>query len=629
MKYMILLLCLSPSLWAADLPQWARQALDASRATQTPEDADFWVLLDETRIQLRRDGRHRQRRRLVTKILTPQGVNGSVYTVDGDAETTKIKKLKGWHQYKTKVTKLDKNNVMAISSLENISSDLNTVAYFSGVKSGSVVAFESDEIIDSYFPRYTLGILGGAPTLKKVIELEDKNRGNSILQAIALDTWNLGHTMANNRLELNNLPAIPNEVLIPNFVNPYPRVLVGFSENGQDSLASWDHLARWYYQKFSQKAWEVTDNAPSATSDKDTVFTEAAGVRERIAYRQVYLSAARGWEPIAAKEVERLAYGDCKDMVSCLTGNLRKKNISSFPALTSIGTGFRLTEANVPQSSFNHVIAAIALENSMGLPAEVEVGGQRYLLTDPTDRFTPMGYMSGEYAGRSVLICTPEGARWVEVPKASLAPTGVTFSFEGHLDSNFTFVGMLTVEELGDAWGLYSTASTGNTPALTDLVRRSLDLPGMAFINLESQTTKDAAQVFTFQLQWPNLLRSDLGAYRLPYGITGHPQPKLTRHGKDRFNPVYSAGRAPATYHFKIQSDTALQPGQSESQYQGQFASYDWKASGGNNLEITFSRNTQTFYFPLEQLKDADTMWQAWRNALNAFLLQGPLFTKS
>ena len=141
---------------SAKFPAWVRQAVMEAQRETAPEGADLWRLLDETTITLRKDGRQERRRRMVQWVLREGGADRAGYfLIDGDENTTKIKKLKGWHQRASgKFDKLDKDNVVTFgqSDRDIISTDTATLAQFDYLGKGSLVAFESFGIPGILFP---------------------------------------------------------------------------------------------------------------------------------------------------------------------------------------------------------------------------------------------------------------------------------------------------------------------------------------------------------------------------------------------------------------------------------------------------------------------------------------------
>ena len=621
--------------FATGLPEWAQSIVLQTDMDQAPADAAIWELLDETAIEMRPDGRLAQTRRVVRCVLKSRGAaRAGLFLVDGDAKASRIKKLRGWHRHpRGKTAKLDKSNVVTLSqaSIERITSDTTTFAHFRDVTKGSVVVFESEEIHEAFFTVSLIPVLKTYPVRKRVIRLalgSGTQVGKTVtLQPFEFESWGLTPQLTLDSLTVENLPGIEDERYQPDYPDPYPWVLAGFGQTDKSGpLASWDNLARWYLGVFKtafQGAEPGAGRAP-ARADLDALVAFMDG---NISYRQEYLSYGRGWTPMAGVEVERLAYGDCKDMVACAANRAAKKDMRIYPALANIGDGYRTNPDSPVAPAFNHLISAIHLPATMDLTSEVVVGDQRYLLWDPTSKYTPLGKLPAEYRERSVLICTPAGAAWAAVPEAALEKEEVRIELAGTLDANFTFRGSMQVSETGNAEGLRTLYKSGNQRDLLWAIRYIFDIPGATDLRFENiDLDADHRLDMILVVSWPAFLRRDAGGLRLPLAIAGTSAARLAKPGNERQSPIAFSARPKTVWNLAIQSEKPLRAGMGKAGWKGDYHAFSWEAQGGQQLQVTFTTERQRGYFPKSALAEGLTYWKGYRQAFNSFWFDGTLF---
>ncbi len=612
-------------------PDWAQSALRGFEPGDVPEHAAMIRLLDETRVALRRDGRFEQRRRIVQYVLDERGAEAAaLFLIDGDAKGAKIKKLRGWRQRANGYfDKLDRDNVVTVglSNSRQITSGAMTFGFFEGVSTGAAIAFESREIHETFFSANVLGVMTPFPIRKRVIRLSSQGDPSAVkIIPIQFEAWNLDYTLAGTTLEIRDIPGLEQEAAAPDFVDPYPRVMFGFI-SPSDPLASWDNMAAWYFRLFNQSA--LGPNPPPAgnADNAEDLRGLAAAVAEKISYRQRYMTLARGWTPAPGATVARRAYGDCKDMVACLSHFARGRNIATAPVLASIADGQRVSPSDPPGPWFNHLIAAIPLTRALGMAAEVDVGGQRYLLHDPTAKYTPLGWMPAHYRGRRVVISSPEGALWVDIPDSALAPESLEVEIVGMLDGQYTLSGSIQIVEEGDAYFLRTIAGDGNPLDVEMRLRDQFEIPGVVDLIPSGQKVDDQGKLtLLYQVKWPSFLRRDAGGLRPPRCMIGTAKRSLDPPGRPRQNPIAFDGAPPTRWRLSFRSQTPLTAGRLAAEHHGEHHGFSWKVEGGNPLTATLETSRKAAYFPKAQVSDGLAYWRRYRQAYNRFWLDGAIF---
>lgn len=608
-------------------PDWTQAVLNQVNFADAPGDSSVWILLDDLALSMNAKGKIVVKRKLVQYVVRESGsIEGSAYLMSGDENSTKVKMLKGWHLGRSgKFDKLNKRDLVTIGDgfSGGLSRSTTSVAAFDDVSKGSIVAFESEEVEESFFPQKQYRVLEENPVREKRIRVSSQDASlQAQWETYGFENWAIEMTENSNGFVLKSLPAIASEAYTPDFFQAYPFIVVRYQGQSVKHMASWDEYASWYSDVFHKAAGSFGKGAP--TGSLDAVSALVNQITESISYRQRYLSPGRGWVPANGADVIRRAYGDCKDMAACLAFEGSKKEVAVEPVLASIGKGYIPTASSKPGPIFNHLIAAVVLEKSLGLPAEVDVDGKKYLLVDPTSNHTQFGYLPAYYRDRHVMIALKDKAAWVQVPEAALEPEKLLVELNGMLDENYTLVGSLIIKETGNAMG-YRTVSRENNPqALEGFLRRSLDLPGFMDLKTVNQEEAGGGQLsLMYQVRWPSFLMRDAGGLRLPFAIVDRPARRLSSESESRQLPIYFSGLPTVQWNLQIRCKTPVKPGLEQTRYEDDHFKFIWKASGGSSLNIQYLTERKEAYYKKGNIEKGLADWKAYRDAYNPFTLNG------
>jgi transglutaminase-like putative cysteine protease len=192
-----------------------------------------------------------------------------------------------------------------------------------------------------------------------------------------------------------------------------------------EQAGSWRDLGLWYSTLVASSR-EVT---PEIKAEVATVTAQAKTPLERIQaiasymQRQIRYVAIEigigGYQPHDAGDVFRNQYGDCKDKVTLLSAMLKEAGIDSYYAVAQISRGI-IQPQFASALSFNHMILAIRLPDGVAMTNlyatvhDPELGN--LLFFDPTDEYTPLGYLPGPEQDNDVLLVAPDGGRLVHLP---------------------------------------------------------------------------------------------------------------------------------------------------------------------------------------------------------------------
>jgi len=220
-------------------------------------------------------------------------------------------------------------------------------------------------------------------------------------------------------LTAENLEAINPEVLSPDFENFAPMLMVApkhfYYEGYTGKADDWESLGQWVHDNLLANRTDL----PEETKQKARNLVEGIDdpiEKARIIYSYVqdntrYISVQvgiGGIQPIAASEVDRVKYGDCKGLTNYTKALLEVVGVrSDYTEVYAKSSGQKSIDKDFPSllGQVNHVILNIPLENKESIWLEC------------TSQTMPFGFLGDFTDNRDVLSITPEGGRIIRTPK--------------------------------------------------------------------------------------------------------------------------------------------------------------------------------------------------------------------
>ena len=613
----------SPKL--SKLPDWARVAVEASRSTQTPTDAEAWVLLDRTEIAYTGGGEIRKHRYRVVQVLGERGVDEATYYVQGSgASATKVKKLKGWNlRPDGDLEKLDSDDVVTVAGQIGYDGSVSTGMFTAGrvprAVKGSLLAFESMEVLHEPLGAIEMvSLLEPIPVLRWECVAAKQGGWFSDLKQVALkmdllhfDGWGLQVRSSEGSVSVSDIPALPKaEAYRPDNSDLLPGVSFRFLDpafTAAPDWSSWDGLAAFTAHSFGSQG-----DAPlpvlSGANASSKLEALAQWMYTSFSYHQVYLRPDRGWVPEKPEETGRKRYGDCKDFSAFLLSGVKQIGLDGVPVLARIAEG-TVDPSLPPGPWFNHVISAIKLDKSLGLSSEVQTEAGRFLLVDPTDHYTPVGHLGIQHRGRWVMLCLPGKAVWVRVPDAAVLASAVSLGLKGALDKKGQLQGTLRIEETGNAWRLRQVAVESTTKDFLKWIRSGpLALPTAASCEVLSQSgARDLDKPFVVELKVsvPEALTFDGSEADLDLpGMPAVPS-RITRSGEPRRFPLEWEGGKHLLYAASLDLPFPVTPVQPAMASITCCHAYTWKAVlSANHAELKLDERTTDASYGFMDLKD-------------------------
>jgi len=633
------------------LPDWAQTAVSEVAGKPAPE-ADAWIVLDRTEMAYTGDGEIRTRKLRLTKILTERGMDEGGYSLSGlGGRASKVKKLKGWNlRPDGELVKLDDDRVLTTgtSGSDQVSTKIVTIAVLPRVVKGSWVAFESMEVfthplgpVGIVFPmqyrpihRWELSLAkqdGWFTNLKQVTVHMDTRHFQPWLQAVELQPG--------QSVKITDLPALPeDEGAYPNALDVQPSVLLRFEDPNlkeAPSVQSWDLMARHFHERYQAR---YSANTEMGIQEKDPLKALQAirhWMTRELTYRQVYLSPERGWTPEFVSETLRKRYGDCKDLASCFISEARNAGLKAYPVLARIFDGSAASSDPVSGLSFNHVIAAVKLEHSLGLASEIETPQGRFLLVDPTDRLAPLGTLPAEHRNREVLVCREAGGLWMTIPSAAVRAPHAKALLKGEVTAPGRLDGTMTLEEEADAFGLRQACLDRGPQKMREfLLEVLLDIPptgSLEVLKVGDPFDVEHPFVVTFKFSHPDgfhlMSREGLLA---SLGLPMAPDP-IQKPGKPRRYPIQWRGIGFREYEASIRLPWVGTPVLPAFSIRTPFRSAEWTAKAvpdgaRSTLELSFHQQRQDAFFDFADREKGLAEWKKDRSQIRTLLNDGLAF---
>lgn len=233
---------------------------------------------------------------------------------------------------------------------------------------------------------------------KSEIRIKEKNFEGADIQKI--------NTKKGFVYRAENLSAVKFESLAPYIRTLQPELklaLTDFSLKGVRGTAKdWQQFGKWMHDAL------LNGRSQLPASTKYTILSLVEGVNDplkkaKIVYKFVqnktrYISVQvgiGGWEPIAANQVDKVGYGDCKGLTNYTKALLEVVGVPSYYTVVHADRKYSM-EANFASIEGNHVIL------------NVPIDGEDIWL-ECTSQTIPFGFLGDFTDDRDVLVVTPTG----------------------------------------------------------------------------------------------------------------------------------------------------------------------------------------------------------------------------
>jgi hypothetical protein len=623
-----------------------------------PADADAWVLLDRTEIAYVGSGTVKVKRYRLTKVLTERGLDVGIFSLGGlGGRTSQVKRLKGWNARPDgEVKTLDSDRVLKVEGFQSedgddFSSGTATHAFLPMVVKGSLVAFESEQVFHNPMgPVSGDSIMEVYPVRQWEMQVATQGGWFRDMHSVRLDLdlrhgqpWlkNVQVTKGQS-IVVKDVPALPkHELAKPPARNLYPWVLVRFHDPDLKDVPgsdSWDELAVWLQAQYQTRfvPTKVVDTTGKTTLD--ALQSIHRWMSQELIYKQVYLSPERGWIPEPTGETIRKRYGDCKDLTACFLGQAKALGLKVYPVLACIVEGEIDPDEPVNPYAFNHAISAIRLDQSLGLPSEVETPQGLFLLVDPTSRFTPLGYLPGAHRGHRVMICLERQALWVNVSDRAIQRNEVRVKLVGEARSDGHLGGHLKVQASGDdSFALRQAVLEIDPAVLRRLLPSALGVdltPDAPFELVHHGNPLELGKPFELEVRFTTSMAYRCGT-ECSLDLPGMPPvgAPIQRPGQPRSTPIQVRHSSHFEFTGSISVPNRIEPVLPSLKQETPFRSLTWTVAAtpsahGSTLSVSLIMDRNDCDYGYDRLVEGLAAWKKDRALLKSLREDGLAFKR-
>jgi hypothetical protein len=445
--YCLLIVVFAAQAFAAkDLPPWIRAAVPAE--LPAAGNANAFVLLDDTLLQVGGAGDITMRHRRVVKILTAAGRDEAFLAVAFD-DATKIKSMNAWSfDAKGNEYTLRERDAIETSAADfELYTDARMKMLRVPADIGSIVAFEYEQNERPYMLQSSWHFQENVPVLLARYQLmlppgwsyDARWLNHPTVEPVAPLTW-----------EVRSVSALIDEPRRPSTLTLAGRVGFNFLAPQAKALA-WNDVARWFAGLALPQA-TPTPQLQAKVRELTSGGGDPMAALARFTQRDVRYIAVEvgigGYQPHAAGDIFKNRFGDCKDKATLLRTMLKETGVDAYYVLVHATRG--ATDPNFPSmGAFNHVIVAIPLsaEKAKSVKAIVEhprLG--KLLLFDPTSTLTPFGQLPDYLQASRGLLVTADGGEMIDLPSLPAEVNLLSRKAQLQLEPNGTLSG--NVEEI-------------------------------------------------------------------------------------------------------------------------------------------------------------------------------------
>jgi Domain of Unknown Function with PDB structure (DUF3857)/Transglutaminase-like superfamily len=211
--------------------------------------------------------------------------------------------------------------------------------------------------------------------------------------------------------ELNKLDAIKEEAYTPNNNKTFKQVFIAPNdfkiEGYEGDLSSWKSLGSFLYLLGSKKN-ELPETTKTllknlvkdCKNDIEKIEKVYNYLQNTTRYFSIQLGIG-GWQPIAASDVDKRKYGDCKALSNYMISMLNAIGIEGKYAIIRAGNDAAPQFDDFPNAYFNHAVACVPMEKDT-------------IWLECTSQNESCGFMSDFTSDRSALIVDKEGGTFVK-----------------------------------------------------------------------------------------------------------------------------------------------------------------------------------------------------------------------
>ncbi|WP_299128028.1 DUF3857 domain-containing protein [uncultured Winogradskyella sp.] len=238
------------------------------------------------------------------------------------------------------------------------------------------------------------------------------NNSSIDLRKKLINTYNFPiEEITNNYYTIKNAGAVKYEAYCPPLSEVTPLLKVAMTNFNMEGVQgvnnNWKDFGKWMYDKLLMGTDELPEHSISEvkrlTSGVEDKIERAKIVYNYLQEKTRYISVQvgiGGWKPIAAEEVDRLGYGDCKGLSNYTKALLEAVGVPSYYTVVYGGEAIKSMDEDFSVTEGNHVILCVP-------------NGEENVFLECTSQTNPFGFTAGFTDDRDVLLIKPDGGEIV------------------------------------------------------------------------------------------------------------------------------------------------------------------------------------------------------------------------
>ncbi|SEL11407.1 DUF3857 domain-containing protein [Parapedobacter koreensis] len=293
-------------------------------------------------------------------------------------------------------------------------------------------------------------------------------------------TWTAIHIPA-QRYE----PFSPDPETYQTMVKVAPVNFSYYKHNGHYS--DWGELGKWTYDALladglelpERTVQEVKQLVTGLASDKEKAKVLYTYMQRKTRYISVQIGIG-GFKPMAASDVDRLGYGDCKGLVNYMQALLNVAGIPSYYCVVEAGATKRDLQPDFAgMEQGNHVILCLPFERDT-------------TWLECTDQRIPFGFLGSFTDDRTVWACTPEGGLLLRTPHYAVTASTQRRTAELALDVKGTVSGRVETVFTAGQYDNHLEIAESNGSEQVKLLKDAYDIDQISFSQLKYQKRDEA-----------------------------------------------------------------------------------------------------------------------------------------
>ena len=621
-----------------DAPQWMHAQASAPLPPHD-EKTNAVLLYSEDILNVQSNGKMKRVERRVFKILRPDGRGYGTIHANFDAET-RINGIHGWcipaqgKDYEIKDKDAIETALYGVQDGELVTDLKTKLLAIPAADPGNVVGYEIEQEVRPYvlqdvwgFQRMGVPVREARYSLQLPAGWEYKVAWLNHAEVAAVSTGS-----GQWQWVVTDIGAIKPENSMPPLSGVAGRMIVSLfppGGSGNRSFESWSDMGRWEdglargrrdaSSEIKQKAAVLTAPAPTTLAKMRAL---AKFVQTDIRYVAIELGIG-GWQPHPAAEIFTHHYGDCKDKATLLSSMLHEIGVESFYISINTARGGAGPDRPATEEWFNHEILAVRLPEDVRDPALLAIFDHpklgRLLIFDPTDEWTPFGYLRGELQANYGLLVTGDSGELIKLPLLPASLNGVVRTAKLALNPSGTLSGDFVEQRNGD-YGTQQRAALKSVSKDADrikfletLISHSLPTFQITKATLLNLNQMDQPFGYQYSLVAQNYAKSAGNLLLVRPRVLGFNSSDLLETKEPRKYPVEFDGPYKNSDAIEISIPSGYEvddlPPPVNADYS--FASYHSKTEvSGNTLKYTRTFEVKELSVPLSKVDDLKKLYR-------------------